>query len=104
LRKCFDMEKDVVIKVEGLNKKFCRSLKRSLLYGALDIARDMFGITRDRGKLRKDEFSASSDKMVPAKRRFFVSSTEFSRRTKAKFPFEEGWARSLRSAPVFTRI
>lgn len=55
------MDKDVVIKVEGLNKKFCRSLKRSLLYGALDIARDMFGITRDRGKLRKDEFWALKD-------------------------------------------
>ncbi len=52
------MDSDVVIKVEGLHKKFCRNLRRSMFYGSLDVARDMFGISRDRGKLRKDEFFA----------------------------------------------
>ena len=55
------MEKDVVIKVEGLHKKFCRNLRRSMFYGVLDVMRDMFGIARDRGKLRKSEFFALED-------------------------------------------
>lgn len=55
------MEKDVVIKVEGLHKKFCRNLKRSMWYGTLDVLRDMFGIARDRGKLRPSEFFALED-------------------------------------------
>lgn len=52
------MDKDTVIKVEGLSKKFCRSLKRSLFYGSLDIGRDMLGITCDRSRLRPAEFFA----------------------------------------------
>ena len=55
------MDEDIVIKVEGLHKKFCRNLRRSMLYGSLDVARDMFGISRDRGKLRKSEFFALED-------------------------------------------
>ena len=30
---------DRVLRVEGLGKKFCRSLKRSMLYGVMDLAR-----------------------------------------------------------------
>jgi len=55
------MEKDIVIKIEGLNKKFCRNLKRSMFYGCVDIARDMFGISYDRSKLRPGEFWALKD-------------------------------------------
>jgi ABC-type polysaccharide/polyol phosphate transport system ATPase subunit len=47
---------DVVIKIEGLRKKFCRDLKRILLYGSLDIIRDMFGVPFDRARLRPKEF------------------------------------------------
>ena len=53
-----ELDSDVVIKVEGLHKKFCRNLRRSMFYGCLDVTRDMFGISRDRGKLRRDEFFA----------------------------------------------
>lgn len=52
------MDNDVVIRVEGLHKKFCRNLRRSMFYGSLDVSRDMFGISRDRGKLRPSEFFA----------------------------------------------
>ena len=34
---------DVVISVENLSKKFCRDLKRSLLYGVQDIATELVG-------------------------------------------------------------
>ena len=55
------MDENVVIKVEGLHKKFCRNLRRSMFYGTLDVARDMVGIARDRGKLRPSEFFALED-------------------------------------------
>jgi len=52
---------DVVLKVEGLSKKFCKSLKRSMLYGTHDVARDMFGIPQKQVELRKAEFWALQD-------------------------------------------
>lgn len=52
------MDKDTVIKVENLSKKFCRSLKRSMFYGTLDVAKNMLGIKVDTAKLRKEEFWA----------------------------------------------
>ena len=52
---------DVVLKVEGLSKKFCKSLKRSMLYGTNDVVRDMFGFPQNKSELRKDEFWALQD-------------------------------------------
>ena len=52
---------DVVLRVEHLSKKFCRTLKRSMFYGTIDIMRSMLGIPYDTGKLRKDEFWALDD-------------------------------------------
>jgi len=49
---------DTLIKVEGLYKKFCRSLKRSMAYGTIDAAKSMFGIEYDQTQLRKNEFWA----------------------------------------------
>ncbi|GHB92101.1 ABC transporter ATP-binding protein [Cerasicoccus arenae] len=59
-------DSDVLIDVHQVGKKFCRSLKRSLMYGAKDIVRAMnpllkTGISDSRNKipeLRKDEFWA----------------------------------------------
>jgi len=34
---------DVVLSVRHVSKKFCRNLKRSMLYGMRDLARNMFG-------------------------------------------------------------
>ncbi|MBI4681231.1 MAG: ATP-binding cassette domain-containing protein [Nitrospirae bacterium] len=55
------MMSDVVIKAEGVSKKFCLNLKRSLLYGTHDIFRNMVGVAYDTGTLRKDEFWALDD-------------------------------------------
>jgi len=52
------MDKNVVIKVENLHKKFCRSLKRSMFYGSVDVARNMLGMRCPTGRLRKSEFWA----------------------------------------------
>jgi lipopolysaccharide transport system ATP-binding protein len=55
------MSDDVVLRVENLSKKFCRTLKRSMYYGTIDIARSMIGIPFDTANLRKDEFWALDD-------------------------------------------
>lgn len=52
---------DVVLNIEGLNKKFCRSLKRSMLYGTVDAMMDMANIHRNPDLLRKKEFWALKD-------------------------------------------
>jgi len=52
--KC-EMENNVVIKVDNLSKKFCRNLKRSMLYGFSDIMKNMFGVGSEGGRLRRDE-------------------------------------------------
>jgi len=49
---------DAVIRVKNVSKKFARSLKRSMLYGATDIGRNIIGISSQSDKLRKDEFWA----------------------------------------------
>lgn len=52
---------DVAVKVEGLSKKFCMSLKKSMLYGTYDVARDMLGVPKKNVQLRKSEFWALQD-------------------------------------------
>lgn len=52
---------DVLLKVESLSKKFCMSLKRSMLYGTYDVARDMLGFPQKNVKLRTSEFWALQD-------------------------------------------
>ncbi len=49
---------EYLIEVEGVSKKFSKSLKKSLLYGLKDIIVSFFGYKQDRTKLRKDEFWA----------------------------------------------
>lgn len=55
------MDKDVVIKIDNVCKKYCKSLKRSMLYGVKDIARNTFGLSSHSDKLRKNEFWALDD-------------------------------------------
>jgi lipopolysaccharide transport system ATP-binding protein len=52
---------DVLIRVEGVSKKFCRSLKQSLWYGMKDIGREMLGRTGHTDVLRPGEFWAVND-------------------------------------------
>lgn len=50
---------DTLIKVEGVSKKFCRDLKRSLWYGMQDMGNELLGRRHGgNGELRKDEFWA----------------------------------------------
>jgi lipopolysaccharide transport system ATP-binding protein len=50
-------DEDVLVRVEGVGKKFCRDLKKSLLYGVRDIAGEAFGM-RSTPELRPQEFWA----------------------------------------------
>jgi lipopolysaccharide transport system ATP-binding protein len=50
-----------VLQCEGVGKKFCASLKKSMLYGGADILQNSLGITPNSSVLRKDEFWAVDD-------------------------------------------
>jgi lipopolysaccharide transport system ATP-binding protein len=53
---------DTLIKVEHVSKKFCRSLKRSLLYGLQDLGSEILGRQHAHSEtLRADEFWAVKD-------------------------------------------
>lgn len=54
------MPDDILVRVEGVSKKFCRNLKRSLWYGLKGIGSDMIGRSRN-ATLRKEEFWALND-------------------------------------------
>jgi len=55
------MSNDVIIRVEGLSKKFCRNLRRSMYYGSIDIVKTLFGVVVDTDSLRPGEFWAVDD-------------------------------------------
>ncbi len=60
---------ETLIKVEGLSKKFCRSLKKSMWYGMLDIGSELLGRRHSPdGVLRQDEFWAVKDISFELKR------------------------------------
>jgi lipopolysaccharide transport system ATP-binding protein len=59
---------DILIKAEGVSKKFCKSLKRSMLYGVQDIARNMLGMYSQTGELKAGEFWANDDISFELKR------------------------------------
>jgi len=49
---------DAVIRIEGVAKKYCRTLKHSMLYGVSDLARSFLGIDQSSHLLRQEEFWA----------------------------------------------
>jgi len=53
-------DKEVLIKVEGLSKKFCKDLKTSLWYGIKDLISNV-GSSQNEVSLRKHEFWAVKD-------------------------------------------
>lgn len=53
-------ENEVLVKVEGLSKKFCKDLKTSLWYGVKDLYNSTLGM-KTGDSLRKDEFWAVKD-------------------------------------------
>ena len=52
---------DIVLSVEGVSKRFCRNLKRSLYYGLKDIVTEITGTSKNKETLRQDEFWALKD-------------------------------------------
>jgi lipopolysaccharide transport system ATP-binding protein len=52
---------DIAIRLEHVSKKFCRYLRRSMLYGVQDIGRNLLRIGTRADRLRKDEFWAVDD-------------------------------------------
>jgi len=55
------MSDDVLIRVEGTSKRFCRTLKRSLWYGVQDIVGELLGRDSSSLSLRPAEFWAVND-------------------------------------------
>ncbi len=61
------MNDEVLVKVEGVSKKFCRNLKRSLVYGGGDILKGFLGFEKST-ELRKEEFWALDNISFEVKR------------------------------------
>jgi lipopolysaccharide transport system ATP-binding protein len=61
------MTNETLIKVDGISKKFCKDLKKSLWYGMGDIARELL-MLKQNPELRKGEFWAISDVSFELKR------------------------------------
>lgn len=53
-------DREILVRVEGVSKKFCRDLKTSLWYGVKDISSELLGQQRS-AKLRPKEFWAVHD-------------------------------------------
>ncbi|QHG15278.1 ABC transporter ATP-binding protein [Nostoc sp. ATCC 53789] len=51
-------ESNIVLSIKGVSKKFCRDLKRSLMYGVQDITSELLGLREKSDKLREKEFWA----------------------------------------------
>jgi len=62
------MVADVLVKAEGVSKRFCRSLKRSLWYGVQDVTNEVLGRNVNCEGLRKNEFWAVEDVSFELKR------------------------------------
>jgi lipopolysaccharide transport system ATP-binding protein len=63
------VDDNVAIKVDHVSKKYCKSLKWSMLYGVKDIAGNMLGLSSHSERLRKNEFWAVDDVSFEAKNR-----------------------------------
>jgi lipopolysaccharide transport system ATP-binding protein len=55
------MEKEILVEVKDLSKKFSRSLKQSMWYGLVEIANNMLGLNGNKSQLKKGEFWAVKD-------------------------------------------
>jgi lipopolysaccharide transport system ATP-binding protein len=62
------MSDDIIISVENVGKKYCRSFQRTLFYGVQDVVKDAIGISQASSELRQDEFWALKDISFEVKR------------------------------------
>jgi lipopolysaccharide transport system ATP-binding protein len=59
---------ETILKVNGVSKKFCKTIKHTMLYGVTDITKSFLGINGNSGKLRSGEFWAVRDVSFELKR------------------------------------
>lgn len=52
------MGKNVILQVDGASKKFCKNIRRGMLYGVTDVCQSMAGLSTKPQILRPDEFWA----------------------------------------------
>ena len=62
------MRDDTVIAVESVCKKYCKNLRRSMLYGLEDLSRNAIGMRSRSELLRREEFWAVDDVSFDVKR------------------------------------
>lgn len=62
------MTGETVIRVSSVSKKFCRSLKHTMMYGVADLARNFMGLAPNSDSLRSGEFWAVDDISFELKR------------------------------------
>lgn len=55
------MDSKFVLQIDNLSKKFCRNLRKSMLYGVADVGREIIGIGSNNQCLRPEEFWAIKD-------------------------------------------
>lgn len=55
------MEKDTILSVKGVYKKFCKNIKLNMWYGLVDLAKNMLGVKQNNTILKKGEFWALED-------------------------------------------
>jgi len=55
------MQSDVLVSVEHVSKKYCKSIKRSMAYAVADITRNLFRMSTKPDRLRPAEFWAVDD-------------------------------------------
>src|SRR5688500_303837 len=54
-------DQDVLVKVDGVSKKFCRSLKRSLWYGVQDMLGELNPFDRSPNEVKPDSANNAED-------------------------------------------
>jgi len=59
---------EAVIRVDGVSKKYCRSLKHTMMYGAVDLGKSFLGLKQQSERLREGEFWAVNDVSFELKR------------------------------------
>lgn len=52
---------ELVLSLKGVSKKFTKDLKRSMVYGLVDLSKNLIGLQHDASSLRKSEFWAVDD-------------------------------------------
>lgn len=66
------MSSDTLIKVDGVSKKFCLSLKKSLWYGLCDMGRELTG--RRHGSVEESQAPSSESQIAPPESSAFAAS------------------------------